>query len=328
MKKILITGASGFVGGHFIRFLKAQEPGYEIHAISRRKPEGDFLPGPEYPGTTAAFHQADLSDSVRITTLIEKIQPDYLLHLAAQSSVAESWNTPSATFLNNISIFLNIIEAVRLRSRTTRILSVGSSEQYGTVREPDLPVREDKSQQPSNPYAVARVAQEELAMVYRNGYDLDICCTRSFNHCGPGQTDRFVASAIAKQFAGIRLGLQDPVVEIGDGSVIRDFLDVRDVVAAYFLILEKGIAGQVYNVCSGRGYAINDLVTLLSGRLEIPVRIHQNQMKLRPQDNPRMIGCPEKIQNELGWQPHIPLADSMEEMAVYWENILKQNREK
>ena len=250
---------------------------------------------------------------------MEKIQPDYILHLAAQSSVGESWNDPVASFTNNTTIFLNIIDAVRLYDNATRILSIGSSEQYGIVSENDLPIKEDCPQRPANPYAVGRVAQEQLARVYTEGFGLDICCTRSFNHCGPGQTDRFVASAIAKQFARISLGLQDPVIEIGDGTIVRDFLDVRDVVAAYALILKKGIKGQVYNVCGGRGYAISDLVTLLADRLQIPVRIKQNPMKLRPQDNPCIIGSPEKIQTELGWHPHIPLADSMQEMAAYWE---------
>jgi GDP-4-dehydro-6-deoxy-D-mannose reductase len=206
------------------------------------------------------------------------------------------------------------------------VLSIGSSEQYGIVSENDLPLNEGRPQCPANPYAAARVAQENLAHVYREGYGLDFCCTRSFNHCGPGQTDRFVASAIAKQFARISLGLQDPVVEIGDGTIVRDFLDVRDVIAAYALLLEKGVSGQVYNVCSGRGYAIGELVTLLADRLKIPVQTHQNPMKLRPQDNPKIIGSNEKIRRELGWHPHIPLADSLEEMSAYWMNHIIPER--
>jgi GDP-4-dehydro-6-deoxy-D-mannose reductase len=322
MKKILITGASGFVGGHFIRFLSNRPDDFEIHAISRKQPAWDFFP--EFPSLNArfAFHQADLMDMPRITSLIEKIQPDYILHLAAQSSVGESWNTPVASFTNNTTIFLNVVEAVRLNDNAARILSIGSSEQYGVVSEKDLPIKEDSPQRPANPYAVARVAQEQLAMVYTEGFGLDICCARSFNHCGPGQTDRFVASAIAKQFAQISLGLQDPVIEIGDGTIIRDFLDVRDVVAAYVLILKKGITGQVYNVCSGRGYAISDLVKLLADRLQIPVRIKQDPMKRRPQDNPHIVGSSEKIQTELDWHPQITLADSMQEMSGFWEKRL------
>jgi len=323
MKKILVTGASGFVGGYFISNLAASRPDCAIHAVSRRPPSWNFIPASQSRDTSFIFHQVDLMEKTSIATIIGKIRPDCILHLAAQSSVGESWNTPAETFLNNVTIFLNILDAVRIKSKRTRILSVGSSEQYGIVSKDDIPVREERIQQPSNPYGIARVAQEQLAMVYRKGFDLDICCTRSFNHCGPGQSDQFVASAIAKQYAKIRKGLQDPIIDIGNGTIVRDFLDVRDVIAAYMLILEKGVPGAVYNVCSGRGYAINDLVILLADRLKMPIQIRQNPMKIRPQDNPSIIGSPEKLQSELGWNPHYSLADSLEEMVEYWEMQLR-----
>jgi GDP-4-dehydro-6-deoxy-D-mannose reductase len=322
MKKILITGASGFVAGHFIRSLSTRPDDFEINAISRKQPVWDFFPGSQDAGYI--FHPADLMDAPRITSLIEKIQPDQILHLAAQSSVGESWNSPVASFVNNTTIFLNIIDAVRRMDTGARVLSVGSSEQYGVVAETDLPLKEDYPQRPANPYAVARVAQEQMAGVYCDGFGMDICCTRSFNHCGPGQTDKFVAGAITKQFARISLGLQDPVIEIGDGAIVRDFLDVRDVVSAYALLLEKGRSGQVYNICSGRGCSICELVTLLSDRLQIPVQVKQNPMKKRPQDNPQIVGSSDKIRRELGWYPHILLADSLQEMSAYWKELLQR----
>jgi len=322
MKKILITGISGFVGGYFVDYLISHGDPLEIHGISRSKPAWNFVSVTTEDLQGHHFHLADLNDFPRIKSLIEEIRPDYILHLAAQSSVAESWNSPVVSFINNCTNFLNIIEAVRLSDTPARVLSIGSSEQFGIVTENDLPLNEDSPQRPANPYAVARVAQEQLARVYGEGYGLDICCTRSFNHCGPGQTDRFVASAIVKQFARISLGLQDPIIEIGDGTIVRDFLDVRDVVAAYALLLKKGVPGEVYNVCSGRGYAISELVTLLADRLRIPVRIHQNPMKRRPRDNHQIVGSYEKIRTELGWCPHIHLADSLQEMSTYWKNRL------
>lgn len=251
---------------------------------------------------------------------MEKIQPDQIIHLAAQSSVGESWNSPVDSFVNNTSIFLNIIDTVRCMDTGTRILSVGSSEQYGVVSKNDLPLTEDHPLRPANPYAVARVAQEHMAGVYHDGFGIDVCCTRSFNHCGPGQTDRFVAGAITKQFARIDLGLQEPVIEIGDGTIIRDFLDVRDVVSAYTMLLDKGKAGQAYNICSGRGYAISELVTMLSDRLNIAVQITQNPTNMRPQDNPAIFGSPEKIRSRFGWMPCHPLVDSLQEMVGYWKD--------
>lgn len=318
MKKILITGISGFVGGHFVHHLTTHHPDLEIHGISRSKPAWDFVPAIPELIHNSHFHQADLMDIPKIKSLIEEIQPDYILHLAAQSSVAESWKTPVDSFMNNTNIFLNIIDTVRLNDFSARVLSVGSSEQYGIVSEKDLPLDEKSPQKPANPYAVARVAQEQLARIYAEGYGLDICCTRSFNHCGPGQSDRFVVSSIVRQFVQIAHGAQEPVVHIGNGSIVRDFIDVRDVVMAYYLLLTGGKRGEVYNICSGKGRTIHDIVTTLSDLLDISVKIKQEQTNIRPIDNPMIVGSNEKIRSELGWHPVIPFEQTLQSMYDCW----------
>ena len=322
MKKILITGISGFVGGHFAHFLTMHHHDLEIHGISRSRPAWDFVPAMPEITKNSNFHKADLMDIPKIKSLIEEIQPDYILHLAAQSSVAESWKTPVDSFLNNTNIFLNIIDTVRLNDFTARVLSVGSSEQYGIVSENDLPLYEKSPQRPANPYAVARVAQEQLARIYAEGYGLDICCTRSFNHCGPGQSDRFVVSSIVRQFVQIARGIREPVIHIGNGAIVRDFIDVRDVVAAYDLLLTKGNRGEVYNICSGQGRSIRNIVTMLSGMLDIPVQIKQEQSQIRPIDNPRIVGSNEKIQREIGWHPTIPFEQTLQSMYDCWNQRL------
>ena len=325
MKKILITGISGFVGGHFVHYLTTQENNLEIYGISRSKPAWDFVyVNPELLNNHH-FHLADLNNIHKIKSLIQEIQPDYILHLAAQSSVAESWKTPVDSFMNNTNIFLNIIDTVRLNDNGPRVLSVGSSEQYGIVSEQDLPLTEDHPQCPANPYAVARVAQEQLARIYATGYGLDICCTRSFNHCGPGQTDRFVVSAIVNQFVKIAHGLQDPVIHIGNGAIVRDFVDVHDVVEAYRLLLTQGKRGEVYNICSGKGRSIRDIITLLSDMYHIDVQVHQEQSQIRPIDNPCIIGSYQKIQNDMGWTPRIPFDKSLRSMYQYWDARWKGN---
>jgi len=324
MKKILITGISGFVGGHIVHFLAEHHNNLEIHGISRSKPAWDFVNIPSELLNGHHFHQADLNDIPKIKSIIEEIQPDYILHLAAQSSVAESWKTPVFSFMNNTNIFLNIIDTVRLNDNGARVLSVGSSEQYGIVSENDLPLSEDKPQCPANPYAVARVAQEHLARVYATGYGLDICCTRSFNHCGPGQTDRFVLSAIVKQFVKIAHGAQEPIIHIGNGAIVRDFVDVHDVVGAYSLLLTQGTRGEVYNICSGQGRSIHDIVTLLSTLFGIRVQVHQEQSRIRPIDNPRIIGSYKKILKDFGWKPTIPFEQSMRSMYEYWDRHIEQ----
>jgi GDP-4-dehydro-6-deoxy-D-mannose reductase len=318
MKKILITGISGFVGGYFVQYL-TQHDNFEIHGISRSKPAWDFVDVTPEQLNSHYFHLADLNDIPRIKSIVEEIQPDYILHLAAQSSVAESWKAPVFSFMNNTNIFLNIIDTVRLNDNGAKVLSVGSSEQYGIVSEQDLPLTEDKPLRPANPYAVARVAQEELARIYATGYGLDICCTRSFNHCGPGQTDRFVVSAIVKQFVRIAHGLQDPVIHIGNGSIVRDFVDVRDVMEAYQLLLSRGKRGEVYNICSGKGRSIREIVILLSDMYHIDVQVQQEQSQIRPIDNPRIVGSYQKIQQDLGWKPTIPFEQSLRSMYQYWD---------
>jgi GDP-4-dehydro-6-deoxy-D-mannose reductase len=323
MKKILITGISGFVGGHFVHYLTTHHNNLEIHGISRSKPAWDFVNAPAGLLNSHYFHQADLNDIPKIKSLIVEIQPDYILHLAAQSSVAESWKSPVFSFMNNTNIFLNIIDTVRLNDNAAKVLSIGSSEQYGIVSGKDLPITEDRPQSPENPYAVARVAQEHLARIYARGFDLDICCTRSFNHCGPGQTDRFVVSAIVKQFVMIAHGFQKPVIHIGNGAIVRDFVDVHDVIEAYYLLLTKGKKGEVYNVCSGQGRAIQDIVTLLSEMLSIRVETRQEQSQIRPIDNPRIVGSYQKIQRDLGWKPTIPFKQSLQSMYQYWEERIQ-----
>ncbi len=318
MKKILITGISGFVGGYVVDYLTSWEDTLEVHGISRSKPSWDFVPVTPERLNDHHFHIADLNDIPKIRSLIEEIQPDYILHLAAQSSVAESWKTPVSSFMNNTNIFLNIIDTVRINDNGARVLSVGSSEQYGIVAEEDLPLTEDSLQHPANPYAVARVAQEQLATIYASGYGLDICCTRSFNHCGPGQTDRFVVGAIVKQFARISHGLQDPVIHIGNGEIIRDFVDVRDVVEAYRLLLTQGKRGEVYNICSGQGRSIREIILLLSDMCDLDVEIRQEQSQIRPIDNPRIVGSFQKIRRDVGWEPRIPFKNSLRSMYDYW----------
>ncbi len=225
--------------------------------------------------------------------------------------------------MNNTNIFLNIIDTVRLNDNAARVLSIGSSEQYGIVSEQDLPISEERPQSPENPYAVARVAQEHLARIYAKGYNLDICCTRSFNHCGPGQSDRFVISAIVKQFAKVVHGIQKPVITIGNGAIVRDFVDVEDVIVAYNLLLTKGKKGEVYNICSGQGRAIKDIVTILSEILGIQVEVHQEQAQIRPIDNPRIIGSYQKIRRDLGWKPTIPFEQSLKSIYAYWDRRIQ-----
>jgi GDP-4-dehydro-6-deoxy-D-mannose reductase len=318
MKSILITGISGFVGGHFTRLLMNKQPECVIHGVSRSKPVWDFIPNRDAVQDAITFHQCDLLDSKKINEIIGEIQPDYILHLASFSSVAQSWRKPVTSFLNNTNAFLNIVEAVRLQNVPTKILSVGSSEEYGIVSPSDLPLSESRPIVPENPYAVARVAEEYLARIYGKGFDLDICCTRSFNHIGPGQIDQFVVSSIARQFAEMTVRHKPRVIKIGDGTIVRDFIDIDDVILAYKTILTKRVSGEVYNVCSGTGHSILDIVNCLASLTGLSVTVEHDPALVRPVDNPVLIGSYQKLHDETGWAPTCSFENSLKKMYDYW----------
>jgi GDP-4-dehydro-6-deoxy-D-mannose reductase len=320
MKSILITGISGFVGGHYAKFLHDTRKDFTIHGMSRSKPAWDYIADGDKILNSIDIHQCDLLDCIKVNQILKETQPDFILHLAAMSSVAESWKNPRTSFLNNTNAFLNIVEAVRTQELTSKIISVGSSEEYGIVQKEDLPLSEKHIVSPQNPYAVARVSQEHLAQIYATGYNLNICCTRSFNHIGPGQKDTFVVSSIAKQFADIAVNKKSPIIRIGAESIVRDFIDIIDVIHAYESIFKDGIIGETYNVCSGKGNRISEIVNLFSELTDIPVTCEQNMNLIRPIDNPILIGSYSKLYEHTGWKPSIPIQDSLKKIFEYWCN--------
>lgn len=317
-KKILITGFSGFVARHFIEFLIDNDIHWDIYGIDICNPKFQIE---EYTDKLKIeFRLLDLTDKEGLSALFDKFAPDYILHLAAFSSVAYSWKHPAESYLNNSNIFLNLIEQVKEHCLSCRILSVGSSEEYGNVDKGRLPIREDQPLDPLSPYAVARVSQEMLSKIFSASYDMDIVMTRSFNHIGPMQDDRFVVPSFVKQIAMIKMnGQEKGIIETGDISVIRDFVDVRDVVRAYYLLLLKGKSGEVYNICSGRAICLGDLIHIIAEQVGVEVETKTNPDFIRPQDNKIVVGSPFKIESELGWHPEIGLNKTIADMLKeYW----------
>ena len=251
--------------------------------------------------------------------IIREARPDYIVHLASQSSVAYSWENPTESFLNNTNIFLNIADSVRRQGRPCRLLSIGSSEPYGRVEPADLPLREDAPLRPSSPYGVARVAQELLSKVFFEGYGLDIVMTRSFNHFGPYQRENFVIAGFAKQFAlAERAGVKEFDLHAGDVDVVRDFTDVRDVVRAYRSLLERGKNGEIYNVCSGVGRRLGSIVEALGQITGIKARIVRDDEKIRPVENPVIVGDGAKIRADCGWSAVTSFETTLSDTLSYW----------
>ncbi|MBP3296472.1 MAG: GDP-mannose 4,6-dehydratase, partial [Lachnospiraceae bacterium] len=263
------------------------------------------------------FSVIDLMDKEALKSAFATFRPDYCLHLAAFSSVAYSWKYPSESFTNNSNIFLNLIDAIRETDASCRVLSVGSSEEYGNVSRSELPLKESQRVNPVSPYAVARVSQELMSKVYVKAYGMNVIMTRSFNHIGPRQDDRFVIPSFIKRIIDIKKsGKDEGEIETGDTSIIRDFVDVRDVVRAYYMLLENGTPGEIYNICSGNAYRLADIIDGIAAQVGVKVTTKVNPEFVRPDDNKEIVGSAYKIESELGWKPVIDIKDTLRDMIA------------
>ncbi|MEP7146712.1 MAG: GDP-mannose 4,6-dehydratase [bacterium] len=315
MQKYIITGFSGFVSKNFLEYLNSNKIQSTVLGIDVHEPAFDLR---SYEYLKIKFEKTDLKDRDRLGKLIYDYRPNYILHLASYSSVSGSWKNPNESFQNNVNIFLNLLEVIRMTGSICRIISVGSSEEYGTVKLSDLPLKEDQYLNPSSPFGIARFSQELLAKLYAEVYGLDIILTRSFNHIGPGQRDNFAISSFARQLVEIKKSNVNEFVIAGDISIVRDFIDVRDVVHAYHMLFLKGKKGEIYNVCSGFGISIHNIIQMMCEILEIQIYIKEDKKLIRPKDNPVIIGSNEKIKNEIKWCTQISLEESLRDILEHY----------
>lgn len=301
---ILITGIAGFVGGHLARHIAAVAPETAVH--------GTILPGSNPPGSPGiTYHELDLKDRQATADLIDALRPTFIYHLAAQAFVPRSFEYPWETLENNILCQLNVFLACLQTRIKPRILIVSSAEIYGIIQPHELPLTEDAPLRPTSPYGVSKIAQDMLGYQYHLSHDLPIMRARAFNHIGPGQSPNFVAPAFAMQIARIEAGLQDPVMSVGDLSTRRDFTDVRDVVRAYHLILEKGAPGAVYNVASGRSNSAQELLDILLSHTDKQVEVVLNPDLLRPASIPVLQGDFSRLHKATGWEPQISFEQTL-----------------
>ena len=314
MKRMLITGFSGFVSRHFLNYLVENNLSYEVLGVDVNPPK--FAMEDYAPTLAMSFEQVNLLDKEAVEDMIATFRPDYILHLASFSSVAYSWQHPADCFMNNTSIFLNVTEALRKHDLCDcRLLSVGSSEEYGDVKKEELPLQEDMPLVPVNPYAVARVSQEMMAKVLADSFGMQIMLTRSFNHMGPFQDERFVIPSFVRRILDIaESGAKSGEIETGDTSIVRDFVDVRDVVRAYYRLLLDGKAGEVYNICGEKGVSLAEVVDQIADIVGVSVTTRVNPDFVRPGDNQVVIGSAEKIRQDIGWTAEIPLRQTLMDM--------------
>jgi GDP-4-dehydro-6-deoxy-D-mannose reductase len=311
--RLLVTGAAGFVGGHLVAFLRAERPDVEIHGVVL--PQG----GVSWRGPAGVrVLEADLNDPKAAAAAVEEVRPEAIVHLAGQASVHQSWLDPALTLRTNVLGLVHLLDAARRLALRPAVLVVGSAEEYGPVGPEEIPIREEAPLRPASPYAVSKVAQAALARLYGPAGGMRIVLTRTFHHTGPGRGEAFAESSFARQIAEIEAGRRPAVLEVGNLEAVRDFTDVRDVVRAYWMLLDKGQGGEAYNVCSGRGRRIRDLLDTLLAASSARVEVRVDPERLRPSDVPVQVGDPGRLRAATGWQAEIPLERTLGDLLDDW----------
>ena len=312
--KVLVTGITGFAGSHLVDYLLTL-PNVEVMGILRWRSRTENI---EHFRDKVRLVECDLRDASSVRDVIDQLRPERIFHLAAQSFVPTSWTAPTESLVTNIIGQLNLFEAVKKLHIAPRIQLACSSEQYGMVYENELPIRETNPMRPLSPYAVSKVGQDTLGYQYWMSFQIPIVRTRGFNHEGPRRGPVFVCSDFAKQVADIERGLKPPVIRVGNLDARRDFSDVRDVVRAYWLSLERGEPGEVYNICSGRDWTIRAMLDMLLGMTKAKVKIEQDPARMRPSDVPVLLGDASKFKKATGWEPTIPFEQTLRDLLEYW----------
>lgn len=310
--KALIIGGGGFVGPYLVRHL-ARDCGWDVTVT---KTEREVL-----ESDCAAVENLDILDMSQITELLNRVRPDYIVHLAAQSSVAVSWKNPGLTIDVNIKGSVNVLDAVRQLDYKPRVLLIGSGEEYGHIREGECPIVEDNALRPGNIYAATKSCQNMIGKIYSDAYDMDIMMVRAFNHIGPNQAPLFVVADFCKQVAQIEKGLKEPVMYVGNLSAKRDFTDVRDVVRAYGLLVQKGEKGQTYNVGTGNALAISEILERILALSTVSIEVKTDPARLRPVDVPIIEPDVTKIYKATGWKPEISIDTTLKETLEYWRSL-------
>ncbi len=300
----LVTGSEGFVGPYLVSLLKAE--GYTVFRTDLRG-----------PSEQKDFYTLDVTDREKVFKVIEETKPDYIFHLAGFSSVKASFDHPELCKQINVEGTRNVLDAIAETTPKAKILVVSSAEVYGTPEK--LPITEEHPISAKTPYGESRLLQEALCRESSDKKGLQVVITRSFNHTGPGQQDIFVIPSFARQITQIEKGKQDSI-KVGNLDAIRDFSDVRDVVKAYLLLIEKGVSGELYNVCSGKGHSIKSLLDKMIAISSANIKIEHDPVRMRKIYIPELIGDNTKLKEATGWKPEIMIEQTLIDTIEYWRN--------
>ncbi len=346
--KVLITGITGFAGSHLAEYL-LERGDVEVYGACRWRSRLDNLSDLARQGRLnlrgvdalvsseaelraivdphgVNLLQGDMADPYQMKTLIETVKPDRIFHLAAQSFVPTSWSAPAESFTINTVGQIHLFEAIRAVGIDPLIQIAGSSEEYGLVHPDEVPIKESNPFRPLSPYAVSKVAQELLAYQYHQSYKLKTVVTRGFNHTGPRHGPVLSCSSFARQIAEIEAEVSQPVLYVGDLTTKRDWVDVRDVVRGYWLALEKGIPGEVYNIGSGTTRTIQSMLDILLSLSPVEVEVRKDPSRLRPSDVLILWADDSKFRAQTGWEPQIPFEQTMLDLLNDWRERVNNSK--
>lgn len=326
--RVFITGITGPVGSALADYLLTlpgpdhlDHPGLnvEVHAFKRWR--SDTRPIEHLRGRVV-FHEGDIEDPFSVAHAVQRAAPERVYHLAAQSYPSESWDAPVTTMRTNVEGTINVLEAVRQHCPAARVHIAGTSAQYGFIRPDDTPITEAHPMRPLSPYGVSKVAAELSGIQYHATYGMHVVVTRSFNHVGPHQGDRCSIQTFCQQMAAIEAGQQEPVLSVGNLEPRRDFSHTTDVARALWLLLEHGTPGEVYNLCSGQATRIGDIVDMVRQQGQVPVAVQVDPARLRPVDEPLLVGDNTKLCEATGWRPRIGMEQIVADVLAHWRKRL------
>jgi len=308
--RVLVTGVGGFAGPVVAAALRAR--GHDVHGLLRGEPSARVA------ALGVPLHEADLLDPGAADAVVARVVPDAIAHLAGMAFLPDADRAPDAAFRGNHGTVRAVLAAVAQHARHARVLVVSSCVVYGVVDPGDQPIGEDVSLNPTGAYGASKVAAEREAEEWHTQHGLDVVRARPFNHAGPGQRPTFVCAALARQVAAIEAGRQEPVLHVGNVDTVRDFSDVRDIAAGYAVLLERGQAGQVYNLCTGVGTSIAEVIAILRSLARLPIAVRSDASLRRVVDAPRLVGSFARAERELGWRPAVPLDETLRATLNDW----------
>ncbi len=306
MKKVLVTGVDGFVAGYLSDYLF--KSGYDVYGTTISE---------TYKNDKIKIFKMNLLDAENVSDVIKNISPNMIFHLAGQSAVGVSWQNPVLTMDVNVNGTLNLLEAVRINNINSRILIIGSSDQYGIIKPENCPIKETQLQIPQTPYGISKKTQEEIGKLYVKAYKMNIIFVRAFNHIGARQSKNFVVPDFANKIVKIEKGAV-PVLKVGNLDTLRDFTNVRDIVRGYLMLLERGKIGESYNIGSGNVIKIKDILKKLINLSSKEIKIEIDKEKFRPVDIPIVQCDNSKIKRDTGWSPEISIDETLKEVLEYW----------